>query len=222
MQQLGCAGVWISQHRVGYKTPWVVKMSRCLFAAFVCALMPLVTGTAIFCAWELLRWDGLMLAGFAMIYAGTALFAIGFSCLLFHVVRSPRTKTIGFWRSHGTSVLAGTLLLANFPIAAVYAVTAINDYTIYELTVENGRGQPLESFIVSGGGVHIDFGTISPGAIEYRRFHILQDGELSYRFDSGGVEHIGIIDGYVTNGMSSSKLILIDANGATEVSDHDD
>lgn len=86
--------------------------------------MPLVTGTAIFFAWLWLRWVGLMLAGFATIYAGLVLFGVGSLCLLIHVATSRRCRPIGFWQTHKASVVAGTLLVFNFPVAAAYTVRA--------------------------------------------------------------------------------------------------
>ena len=101
-------------------------MSRCLLAAFVCALIPLVTGTAIFCAWLWLRWDGFMDAGVATIFAGLVLFGVGSVCLGVHVAESGRSRSISFWQFHKASVVAGALLISNFPVAAAYALTAMD------------------------------------------------------------------------------------------------
>ncbi len=129
---------------------------------------------------------------------------------------------MAFWQFYKASVVAGTLLIANFPVAATYTILAMDIESRYYVAVENRREQPIESFLVTGGGVQVDFGLIPPNARVCRSFHIVHDGQLSFQTYIDGVETTGIVDGYVTGSLGGNKQIRIDSDNTIGVSDNDD
>ena len=202
------------------RLPTGVTTRRLLLWAFACALAPLIAGTLIFLTWLWLRWDGLMVAGLGTIFAGLFLFCIGVSCLVTHIFM--RRAVAGPRSFHWPSALAGTLLLLNFPMAAVYAITAIDITMRYHVSVENQRDEPVETFLVSGGGVHVEFGPIGPHAVESRALNFREDGHLSFETRLDDVQRRGTIESYVTHGQSGRVHVLIGSDGTIDVFEDDD
>ena len=193
-------------------------MSRYLLAALFCALLPLVTGTAIFFAWLWLRWDGFEVAGMVTIFAGVVLFVVGGICLLVHNAKRGSSTPTGFWQSPKVSVVACLLLFLNFPVAAVYTTAAIDFKYRFYVTVQNAGNQQIESFVVTGGGVEIEFGPIAPNTTVRRSFNIAHEGELLFRTTSDGIESTGIVYEYIweTN-LGGRRRVLINPDHTIEV-----
>ncbi|MEO1996054.1 MAG: hypothetical protein ABGZ17_12340 [Planctomycetaceae bacterium] len=174
-----------------------------------------------FVLWLWLRWDSFVVAGIVTQYVGGLMFAIGMVCLTIHVLRNGQSERGPIRRCHKPAIIAGLQLIANVPVAAVYAVTVLNVHTRFDVAVSNETDQSVETFVVTGGGLRVDFGTIPPQATVRRSFHILRDGELSYRCQFAGGVSTGKVEGYVTHGLGGNKSIVIKPNGTIEVGDKD-
>jgi hypothetical protein len=82
-----------------------------------------------------------MLAGFFNIAAGLVLVAVGLVCLIVYCWRAKSSALMG-WKAR--AVVAGLLLLFNFPAAAGLAFAANYIMSSYAVRVENRSAWPLE------------------------------------------------------------------------------
>ncbi len=186
-----------------------------LRAAVVLGLIPLATGTSIFLLWLLTRWDWLMVAGILTVCGGVACVTAGLVCLIAYAVLARRRNRAGNvkWRV----VAVAFLLLVNFPVAGAVTWGTVYIETLYTVEVRNGTSSPVDRLAVSGGGVEVIFEDIPPGASRRRRFHVLHDGSLTYRFRHHGEERHGVVEGYVTNSMGGHRVLLIEPGGEVTV-----
>ena len=190
--------------------------SRLLHAAFICGLLPLRTGVGIFLLWFMVRWGWLIVAGVFTIYGSVLSVLVGLGFLVAHVVKRPagERKSSLIWSTPALGVL-----LVNFPAAALVAVAALDILTCFTVTVANNGPTTLDSFVVSGGGVEVDFGPIAPSQALTRHFFIQNDGELVFHARRDGEEIEGTVEGYVTHNQGGHKRIIFDQAGQVEVLD---
>lgn len=190
-----------------------------LRSAFVCGLIPLITGTSIFLLWVLTRWDWLFVAGMLTIIAGVFVFLCGIACLTASRFDRPLGEVGGSRRETLRRITALLILLSNFPVAASIVVAVDTIRTRYVVTIVNHGSVPLDNVMVSGGGVEIYFGSVAPGAIAERWFNIRTDGKLVFRARRAGEDVDGTIEGYVTNGLGGDMEVTFNRDGSIEVRD---
>ncbi len=194
-------------------------MNRWLRYAVVCGAAPLVVGVTVFLAWLLTKWKWLMLAGILTIYGGLAMVAVGAVSIIVFVWKSLRTGRTPRQQVARHAFTVGGLLLLNFAVAAVIVASVIYIETQYVVTVINDSSVEVRSFVVSGGGVTIDVGTLSPGSEARRVFFIKQDGTLKGEGIQDNRRIEGVIEGYVTGGIGGNKLVKITPDGLLDVTD---
>ena len=194
-------------------------MNRWLRCAVVCGAAPLAVGVAVFLVWLLTRWNWLMFAGILTIYGGLAVVAVGAASLVVFVWKSLRAGQLHRKLVTQRALAVGGLLLLNFAVAAAMVASVIYIETRYIVTVVNHSSVEVRSFVVSGGGVTIDVGTLAPGSEARRVFFIEHDGVLKGEGMQDGRRVEGIIEGYVTNSMGGNKLVKITPDGTLDVTD---
>ena len=188
-------------------------------SAFVCGLVPLITGTSVFLLWVLTRWDWLYGAGMLTIIAGIFVFLFGVACLAASRFDSPSGEVGRSRRESLRRIMALLILLINFPVAASIVVAVETIRTRYVVTIVNHGPERLDNVVVSGGGVEIEFGSVAPGATAERWFHIRTDGELVFHARRNGEEIQGSIEGYVTPGMGDDMRLTFAPDGSFTVVD---
>ena len=197
------------------------EMNRWLRFSVICGAAPLTVGVAIFLTWLLTRWDWLMLAGVLTIYSGLVVVAVGTIGVVLFVWKSVRVGHTPRKHVAWQALTVSGFLLLNVPVAAAIVASVIYIETQYVVTVINDSSAEVHSFVVSGGGVTIDIGTIAPGSEVRRAFIIKHDGELKGQGMQGGRPIEGIIEGYVTNGLGGNKLVRIQSDGTLGVADRE-
>lgn len=189
-------------------------MTAWLRTSIILGAAPLVVGSLLFALWVPLRWDGLAIAGLLTIFGGVVSVAVGLVCLLFHV-KTPAPAG----RSGRASLTAAALLLINFPVAAALVFAANDLETRYWVTVENDSTEPIDSFVLHGGGVRVDVGAIPAGANKRVSFHVRREGELLFEANTGRGKLEGVVDGYATRDLGAEKLIVIGPHGRVAIRD---
>jgi hypothetical protein len=192
-------------------------MPRLLKLAVILGAVPLLVGTLIYGAWRMTRLPWLEAAGMLTIYMGIAAFVVGAFALVRHLrheSRARRTTSRSLWFE---GVLVGGLLLANFPAAAFFSLSAMNIHTRYTVRVHNDSDQPIESLVVTGPGVRVEFGPIAPGEHTHRHIHFSGDGTLDFSARQQELRFGGQVEGYVTGGWSGDTSVRIKPRGVFEI-----
>ena len=192
-------------------------MNRWLKCAIVLGATPLVVATSIFVAWVVTRWRVLPIAGIFTIYAGPVSVGLGLLCLAIYTIQGYRLREHSPRHLLRQSLVTLALLLLNFPAAAGFTYAAILIETRYVVTVSNFSSSQVESFLVEGGGVHVELGPIRPGQSRSRGFYVQHDDQLVFRGSRSGVAFSGTIDGYVTNNLGGHKHVIVSSDGAISV-----
>jgi hypothetical protein len=188
-------------------------------SAFICGLIPLITGTSIFLLWVVTRWDWLIAAGMLTIMAGIVASLFGIACLVASRLDRPAVEIGGSRRESRRRIIALLIILSNFPVAASIVVAVDLIHTLYAVTIVNRGSVPVDNVVVAGGGVEIEFGSVAPGTTSERWFHVRNDGELVYRVRRGGEDVDGTIEGYVTNGFGGDMEVTFNHDGSIVVRD---
>jgi hypothetical protein len=194
----------------GFSRPKSDKVGRALlWTAFACGAIPLAVGSAIYFTFRVTRHESLAIAGIYTILGGLSFFAVGVMCLAAHV----------YWRRDFdvATLLLGSLLLSNFPAAAIYGLSAIGLTTQYVVQVINGSDVVVDSFIVEGGGVHVEFGPIQVGESKQCRVFFDADGTLRFKARQQQLRFDGEIEGYVTRNVGGMATVQIKPDGKFEV-----
>ena len=194
-----------------------MHMPRDLKSAAVLGAVPLLVGTLIYGTWRLSRWHWLETAGLFTIPIGFAAFVAGTVALLRYLWRESRVqRTTGgsLWLQ---GLLVGGLLLANFPAAAFFTLSAIDVSTRYTVRVHNASDRPIESLVVTGPGVRVELGPIAPGQRTRRHIHFRGDGPLDFSARQQELQFGGQLEGYVTHGWGGDKSIRIRQRGVYEI-----
>jgi hypothetical protein len=117
------------------------------------------------------------------------------------------------------TVLAGAFLLANFPAAAFYVLSAFYVYTRYTVRVRNDGERTTESFVVTGPGTSVEMGPIAPGEHAEAHLRFRGDGSLRFAARQQDRDFGGELDGYVTTNLGGEKTIRLGPHGAVEILD---
>ena len=192
-------------------------MPRLLNLAIVLGAVPLLAGTLIYGVWRITQWPWLMGAGLVTIYAGLVAFIVGSFALSRHLWREYRTRTARSRSLWLQGVLVGGLLLANFPAAAFFALSAADIYTRYTVRVHNESDLPIESLIVTGPGVHVELGPIAPGEHALEHIHFSGDGTLDFSARQQELQFGGRLEEYVTGNWEGDTTIHIRRRGVFEI-----
>ncbi len=196
-------------------------MPRPLKTAVLCGAIPLVFGTSIYFAWRLTRAGWLETAGLYTIVVGLAAFVTGAIQLAAYLVEQSRTKATARRALWIQGLAVGGLLLINFPAAWIYMLSVSEIYDRYTVQVTNEGKSPVESFVVTGPGVRVEFGPIASGKTVKRHLHFGGDGTLDFTVRHGQQQSKGTLEGYVTGGLGGSKTVRVKQNGECEILNSD-
>lgn len=177
----------------------------------------MLVGTLIYATWRVTRWHWLETAGLFTIPIGFAAFIVGAVALWRHLWRESRvqcTTSRPLWLQ---GVLVGGLLLANFPAAAFFTLSAIDVSTRYTVRVLNDSDRPIESLVVTGPGIRVELGPIAPGQRTRQHIHFRGDGALDFSARQQELQFSGQLEGYVTSGLGGYKSIRIKQKGVYEI-----
>jgi hypothetical protein len=193
-----------------FSRPEREKVGRSLlWTAFFCGAIPLAVGSVIYFTFRVTHDESLAIAGIYAILGGLAFFAVGVMCLVAHVYRRRDFDV--------ATLLLGSLLLSNFPAAAIYGLSAIGLITQYVVQVVNGSDVVVDSFIVEGGGVHVELGPIQVGESKQCRVFFDADGTLRFKARQQQLRFDGEIEGYVTRNVGGMATVQIKPGGNFEV-----
>lgn len=185
-----------------------------LYIAIACGALPMTIGSAIFFAWLVTRWSWLEGAGVINIFAGLLLFLIGVVTLCVYLARERRRPNSSAKR---WAVLAGGLLLANFPAAAVYGFAVIYIMSHYHVLVINESGETIDSFMLRSPGLEIELGPLRPGATRSRYLSFPTEGTLDFAARQQQLRFGGEIEGYVTGNMDGDTTVHVKHGGEFDV-----
>jgi hypothetical protein len=202
-----------------------------LRSAFVCGLVPLISGTSIILLLMLTHWTWLKCPGLFL-----SVVIVGIISSLFGImhlgasVRDMLATQPGERRKQLFRILVVvSVLLSNFP-ATMFLMIFAQTHSRYVLTVTNAGPEALDKFNVYGGGEEIEFGSIGTAESEHLqfyvhelnvlRFNIRQDSRLTFRARRGGKEVRGTIVGYMTNGKGGDLQVTFNQDGSFDIRDN--
>ncbi|WP_339747674.1 hypothetical protein [uncultured Rubinisphaera sp.] len=192
-------------------------MPRLLKSAIVLGASPLLVGTLIYVMWRYTQWEWLEAAGGLTILFGFVAFYMGASALCRHLWFESRALQISSRTLLLQAVVVGSLLLANFPLAGYFALSAVAVSMQYTVRVFNKSDQTIDCFIVTGPGVQVELGPIASGQHTRRDLLIQTDGTLEFTARQQELEFKGQLEGYVTGGMGGFKDIRVKEGGVYEI-----
>ncbi len=177
------------------------SMTRALGISLVCSALPQLVAIVLCISWLERESQWLLIAGIIAIYGGLALLLVSAIALLRHfVTASPRVGHSNARRWLSTAIGAA-VLGANFPVAGVCMVLALDASTWYSVVIENASPHPLTEARIVGGGCDQLVGTIAVGERVAASMHIQHDGTLSLLVRCEGATSETVLDTYVTNGL---------------------
>lgn len=170
-------------------------MNAAYQTAVICGALPLIAGTAIFLAWTISPEGWVLLAGVLVVLAGSVLVVIGFVslCLYARLAKGigPRPRSLR---------RPAMLLIANFPVCAVYVFVALTVEAANFFTVDNRLRAPIQKLtLTDAAGRSISLSLVATGARACAHF---REGPLNYSIIVENEERSGVLTGYVT-GMES-------------------
>jgi hypothetical protein len=183
--------------------------------AFTCGSVPALIGTLIVALWLLTHYGALTLLGLFNILLGLACTVVGGVALLVHFRPSNRNQFASTRQWLLGGAFAGAILLANFPLCAFYVWVA----NLYTVRVVNATGAQVTSFVVSDPAGHAwEFGPIPAGRQKTRMLDVEGEGALSFSATVNGKVETGIVDGYITNGVTGDgRTVTLNAGGSHSV-----
>ena len=203
---------------LGYSAPATQRGSnpkRPLYIALGCGLLPAVVGTAVISLWLLTRHGSLPLFGLFTIFLGLACTLVGavFLVIHFNEASAGRSRPTRSWRVRG--LLAGALLLGNFPLCAFYIWAA----GLYTVRVVNAAGGNVSSFVVSDpAGQRWEMGPVAPGTRKTRLMDFNGEGAVTFSANVNGTVVTGDVDGYITSGMDGkTRTVTVNPDGTVSV-----
>jgi len=180
-------------------------------------VIPLVIEVLILLLWLVTGWHWLPIAGAATLVGGLISVIVGMSWLGVCIVRTARS---GKWSRRSmikSTVLTASILLVNFPAAAVIIWAAFKIETAYTMVVRNLGSTPIESAAITGGGLSLDLRRIDPGARVTRTFHVTRQEGLVFSGGRNGQKIRFRILGYVSKDGGECDEIDIFPDGRVEV-----
>jgi hypothetical protein len=140
--------------------------------------------------------------------------AIALGRYLWQERRVERGRRCPLWLQ---ALLVGGLLVANFPAAVFFGLSAVDIMTRYTLRVCNDSDRTIESFVVTGPGVREELGPIAPGRKAQRHIDVTGDGSLEFSARQQDVQFGGTAEGYVTPNLGGDTTIRVKERGVYEV-----
>jgi hypothetical protein len=192
-------------------------MSRALKSAIVLGLIPLLGGLLIYGVWRVTRWSWLETAGLITIAVGLLCVLIGAITLAWHLWQEARTEHTAFKKLWLQGFLVGGLLFSNFPAAWFCLHSALDVMTRYTVRVQNTSDVAIDRVVLTGPGVRVEMGPISPGSMTRRHLHFQGDGPLKFSAQQQGLHFEGMLEDYVTRLWAGDKTIKVSSGGVFEV-----
>ncbi len=191
-------------------------VSRPYRISLICGLVPLLTGTVVFIAWWVTRDSGLMAVGSTTILWGLALFLIGFVSLAVYV-RKARITQIEKWRLK--AFVAGSILLANFPVAATYIIVAIYLNGTYTIIVNNVSATAIDQLtLLDPVQSRYEFGPVAVNEQREEKFLFSGEGPVMYELSFDNYVRSDVLIGYISFGLGGCVLFTIDDKGTSNSS----
>lgn len=188
-----------------------------LAAAF--GLLPLVTGITIYLLMRFTSWFFLAVAGICVLWFGLFMVPIGLFSIVFYM--------FGMGDSHGhsrlqrrlrTLLVAGVLLL-NFPAAWFCVTSLLDEMARYTVTVFNNSNQDIQQITIDYPHQHLELGPLLRNAQRTVDFKIEGDGNISLSAWYGSSRVDLDVEGYITNGSSRARIVILKPSGLIEIMD---
>jgi len=184
--------------------------------AIACGLIPMALGSAIFAAWLFTDLDALEIIGVLFIYGGIFLFAVGIAALLIFVSRARRGGVV--YRKPAT--LALVVLVANFPLCAVYVAIAFAMESAHVVAVENRAGMVMEDLgLRDPTGRQFRVGSVGPGQTRQVCLDLSGEGAVEFSFNVDGRPYAGILIGYLADPLGSRATLRLAEDLSVETSE---
>lgn len=195
-------------------------MSRLLKSAIALGASPLIIGTLIYFTWRITRWSWLEMMGLATLLIGIVAFFGGMICLTLHLKRQTKFNQTAQRSLIIQTLWVGGLLIVNFPVAAIYASSAIDILTRYTVRVYNDSSQAIESFVILGPNIQTEIGPIPAGKKAVQHNYPKGDGCLRFTARQGQSCFDGELEGYVTGNSSGDKTVRVSSKGIYKIKDN--
>jgi hypothetical protein len=195
-------------------------MSRLLKSSIALGASPLIIGTLIYFTWRLTRWSWLEMMGLATLLIGIVAFFAGMICLILHLKHQSKSNQTAQRTLIIRTLLVGGLLIVNFPVAAIYASSAIDISTRYTVRVYNDSFHAIESFVILGPNIQTEMGPIPAGKKAVQHNYPKGDGCLRFTARQGQVCFDGELEGYVTGNSSGDKNVRVSSKGIYKIKDN--
>jgi hypothetical protein len=177
----------------------------------MCGLLPIITGTLVFIAWWITRDPALGAVGVATIVWGLALFFVGCVSLVIYI-RKAQIARFENWRFK--ALVAGLILIANFPLAAGYIAVAIYLDSVHTVSVENLSANTIDRVtFIDPRNSRYEFGSVAVDEHREEQFHFGGEGTVTYEVSSDGVVQSNVLIGYISAGMGGCALLKIGMDG---------
>lgn len=194
-----------------------MRMPALLKLATILGATPLVLGTLIFLTWLLTRWEALEFAGLLTIFCGLIAFVAGSLALVSHLWRERRIEKTTRGPLSLQALLAGGLLLSNFPAAALIVHSADRVKSRHIVTVQNDSDEMIESFILTGPDVSRELGPIDSRKASQTSFNLEREGALEFTACQHNKPFHGQVNGYVGADFGSTNSVRVLPGGQFEV-----
>ena len=173
-----------------------------LRTALACGITPAVLGTAIISAWLLTPWRVLELFGVLNILLGLLCTLVGVPSLVVYLWDTWQTKQTRLRRRMTPGIIAGAVLLANFPLCAFYVWVS----NLYTVRVVNATGATVNSFVVADpSGQTWELGPIPAGGRRSKMIDAEGEGAIGFSTKINGKVVPGVMEGYITGGMGGER-----------------
>ena len=195
------------------------SMKRLYRISLICGATPLAVGITMFAVWYFTRWDSLISLGILAFYGGLVVFFLGITCLSIYLWREFRKNKSFSRQLKKQGLLSGSILFANFPIAAIIIALVIRIMTVFTVVVANNSEYIVDSFLLITPGVNVELGPIAPTKEAKHSFYVAGDGVLKFEAQQGSDKIEGIVEGYVTSSMGGYKRVTIEPAKSFTVED---
>jgi hypothetical protein len=184
-----------------------------------CGAIPLAVGSIIYWTWLHTRSDELPPLGLLTVLLGIVFFFVGTVFLVLYLVNESRNPKTARNDLVERAVVAGALLLANFPVAAYYAVSAVQHMMDAVVQIENDSGTRLDSFVIRGPGVSVEIGPIRAGGTKQEYLRFRGSGSLDFTARQKELEFEGQLSETVFGGTTGTVTVVVKPDGKFEAID---